>query len=168
MSVAREAAPAAGACFDEQPAAWSAAKRAAHGSHTPQSAAQPAAPEQGADALNRTRLARVLQRRSKHAPPARTGKPGPGGGSAAVPQAPPQLQQQPAHAADDGYPRGPGSAPPRGEPPAPARRLPAQQLLAFEREGHTCTRRLLPADLVGELARLVAREVRAALPPGLV
>lgn len=167
-SGARADAPAAGACFNERPGAWSAVGRAAQTANTPQPAAQPVPPEQGADALNRTRLARVMQRRSKHAPPARTGKPGPGGSSAAGPEAPPQLQQQPAHAADNGRSRGPGSAPLRREPPAPARRLPAQQLLAFEREGHTCTRRLLPADVVGELARLVAREVCAALLPGLV
>ncbi|KAK9845497.1 hypothetical protein WJX81_007970 [Elliptochloris bilobata] len=48
----------------------------------------------------------------------------------------------------------------RGGAAAAVRRLPTQQLLAFEREGHTCTRRLLLPAEVTELARLVAREAR--------
>ena len=171
-SAARAAVPAAlsGACFGERCSAaraWSAAGAAAQTAETPWSSARQAPLEQGADALNHVRLARVLQRKGRHALPDRTSKPGPGSSSAAVPRAPPQLQQQAAHAMGDGCLGGPRGASPRGETPATARRLPAQQLLAFEREGHTCTRRLLPAALVGDLARLVAREVRAALPPDL-
>ena len=51
-----------------------------------------------------------------------------------------------------------------GSGPA-VRRLQTQQLLAFEREGHTCTRRLLPAAEVAALARVVAREVCLGPPP---
>jgi len=123
--------------------------------------ALPAEPRADPKQANQARVAGVLQRLQgrRRDQPARRGGSGDGGGAgaAAAPPAPSGGAGRGSGAPDGAAGAGAATPPAAGAP----RRLPLAQLLAFEREGHVCTRRLLPAAEVAGLAVVVAAEAAA-------